>query len=100
MSLAGIQYCLKSQVLNPARNTPSLQQRGKERGQRAVAAQGLLRLGDGKGGAMIYFGAWPALPLLMPPCRGPPDTLPLFSGKEPASKPFHQQQDRGLAFDL
>jgi len=33
----------------------------------------------------------PTRPLLVPPTRAPPDTLPLFSGKEPTSKPLHQQ---------
>jgi hypothetical protein len=33
----------------------------------------------------------PTLPLLTPPPRAPPETLPLFSGRESASTPFNQQ---------
>ena len=32
----------------------------------------------------------PAQPLLIPPTRAPPDTLPLFAGKEPALSQFNQ----------
>ena len=33
----------------------------------------------------------PARPLLVPPTRAPPETLPLFAGKESASSQFNQQ---------
>ena len=33
----------------------------------------------------------PTLPLLTPPPRAPPETLPLFAGKESKSTPFNQQ---------
>ena len=33
----------------------------------------------------------PAGPLLAPPTRAPPATLPLFAGKEPANSQFNQQ---------
>jgi len=32
----------------------------------------------------------PTRPLLVPPTRAPPDTLPLFAGKEPALSQFNQ----------
>ncbi len=38
--------------------------------------------------------AAPTLPLLMPPTRAPPDTLPLFAGKEPGSTPLNQEGRR------
>lgn len=33
----------------------------------------------------------PTLPLLTPPLRAPPETLPLLAGKEPSSTAFNQQ---------
>ena len=41
----------------------------------------------------------PTRPLLVPPSRAPPDALPLFNGKEPTSKPFHQQGRQRVVTD-